>query len=151
MSALLENWFFLAVLLGCVAMHFFGHGHRGHPGQGDGPGEKRSAGERETEPAMAKGASAAPGGALDVRVWFWSVGSATSLSFVLCVAWGLLTPEALHMHELLELALPGFRWLSPGAFAIGLVESFAYGAYAGLVFVPLHNFFQRRWQGRHAS
>ncbi len=29
MSGLLENWFFLLVLLFCVGMHLFGHGH-GH-------------------------------------------------------------------------------------------------------------------------
>jgi hypothetical protein len=28
---------------------------------------------------------------------------------------------------------------------VGLVESFLYGAYAGLLFVPLHNLFYRRW------
>ena len=28
MGFLVENWFFLVVLLCCVAMHFFGHGHR---------------------------------------------------------------------------------------------------------------------------
>lgn len=29
MNVLLENWFFLLVLLLCVVMHLFGHGH-GH-------------------------------------------------------------------------------------------------------------------------
>ena len=29
MSFLVENWFFLLVLLACIGMHFFGHGH-GH-------------------------------------------------------------------------------------------------------------------------
>lgn len=84
---------------------------------------------------------------LDVRVWFWSLGCATALSSALCGLWGLVTPEPLHMRRLLELALPGFRWLSPAAFLVGLVESFAYGAYAGIVFVPLHDYFWRRWQG----
>jgi len=28
---------------------------------------------------------------------------------------------------------------------VGLVESFLLGAYAGLLFVPLHNFFWRHW------
>ena len=30
---------------------------------------------------------------------------------------------------------------------LGLLESFLYGAYAGLVFVPIHNFFARSWGG----
>jgi hypothetical protein len=28
---------------------------------------------------------------------------------------------------------------------LGLVESFLYGAYAGLVFTPIHNFIARRY------
>lgn len=81
----------------------------------------------------------------DVKVWMWSLGTASAVSFVLCVLYGLVTPEPLHMHEFLELVLPGFRWLSLGSFALGLVESFLWGAYAGIVFVPIHNFFHRRW------
>jgi hypothetical protein len=27
MQSLIENWFFLLVALGCLAMHLFGHGH----------------------------------------------------------------------------------------------------------------------------
>lgn len=83
----------------------------------------------------------------NLKAWVWSLGSATAVSFVLCVLWGLVMPEALHMHQLLEIVLPGFTWLSVGAFFIGLVESFLWGAYAGLVFVPLHNLFFRRWAG----
>jgi 2TM family of unknown function (DUF5676) len=82
---------------------------------------------------------------LNTKVWFWALGTTAALSFAVCVVWGLVTPEALHMHRFLELVLPGFRWLTPAAFAVGLVESFLYGAYAGLVFVPVHNFFWRRW------
>ena len=81
----------------------------------------------------------------NTKVWTWSLGTFAAISYLLCILWGLATPEALHMHEALELVLPGFVWLSPGAFLLGLVESFAWGAYAGLLFVPLHNFFQRRW------
>lgn len=50
------------------------------------------------------------------------------------------------MTQFLEIALPGFRWLSVGSFLLGLVESFLYGAYAGLVFVPLYNFLLRRYR-----
>lgn len=46
--------------------------------------------------------------------------------------YGLLVPKAFHMTQFLEIALPGFQGLSLGAFALGLVESFIYGAYAGL-------------------
>ena len=40
---------------------------------------------------------------------------------------------------------PGFKWLTLPGFLIGLVESFLYGAYAGLVYVPVYNFFARRF------
>ena len=55
-------------------------------------------------------------------------------------------PKAFHMVQLLEIALPGFRWLSVGSFFLGLVESFLYGAYTGLVFVPIYNFVLRRYR-----
>lgn len=84
---------------------------------------------------------------LRLKVWTWSLATTSAVSFVVCVVWGLVTPEALHMHRFLESVLPGFQWLSPTSFLVGLVESFLYGAYLGLVFVPIHNFFQRRWGG----
>lgn len=82
---------------------------------------------------------------LNIKVWFWSWGTFAAVSFVLCVIYGLVTPEILHMHEFLEMVLPGFTWLSPVSFLIGLVESFLWGAYLGIVFVPIHNFFYKRW------
>ena len=74
----------------------------------------------------------------------WALGLFGAVTFVVCVAYGLVVPRAFHMVQLLEIALPGFTWLSLGSFAIGLVESFLYGAYAGLVFVPIYNFVSRR-------
>jgi hypothetical protein len=35
--------------------------------------------------------------------------------------------------------------LTVGGFFLGLIESFLWGAYIGLVFVPIYNFFYRRW------
>jgi hypothetical protein len=75
----------------------------------------------------------------------WSLGVFAACTFVLCIVYGLLVPKALHMTQFLEMTLPGFQWLSVGAFALGLVESFLYGAYAGLVYTPIHNFFARRF------
>lgn len=49
------------------------------------------------------------------------------------------------MHEVLEQVLPAFKWLTWWGFLLGLVESFLYGVYAGLVYVPIYNFLQRRW------
>ena len=82
---------------------------------------------------------------LNIKVVSWALATTTSISFVVCVVFGLVTPETLHMHALLEQVLPGFKWLTPQGFLIGLVESFLYGAYAGLVYVPVYNFFARRF------
>ena len=54
-----------------------------------------------------------------------SVGILLSFSFALCV-------------------LPGVRWISWPSALLGLVESFAYGWYIAVVFVPTWNFFSRR-------
>tara|TARA_R110000822_G_scaffold296514_2_gene418953 strand:- start:604 stop:762 length:159 start_codon:yes stop_codon:yes gene_type:complete len=48
------------------------------------------------------------------------------------------------MSALLEQVLPAFKWLTWWGFLLGLVESFLYGAYAGLVFCPVYNFLYRR-------
>lgn len=82
---------------------------------------------------------------LNWKVVTSSLGTFAAVTFVLCVAYGLVVPEPFHMAQLLEITLPGFRWLTAGSFVLGLVESFLYGAYAGLVFTPIYNFFARRW------
>ena len=82
---------------------------------------------------------------LNIKAVSWSLGLFTALSFVLCVAYGLVVPARLHAATFLEAVLPAFRWLTLPGFLLGLVESFLYGAYAGLAFVPIYNFFSRRW------
>ena len=83
---------------------------------------------------------------LNIKVVSWSLGIFTAISFIVCVIYGLIVPPSLHqMASFLEMALPAFKWLTFGGFCLGLVESFLYGAYAGLVFVPIYNCFNRRW------
>lgn len=82
---------------------------------------------------------------LNIRVVTWALATFTTFSFVVCVLYGLIVPESFHMVQFLEIALPGFKWLTFGSFFIGLVESFLYGAYTGLVFTPIYNIYQRRW------
>lgn len=69
----------------------------------------------------------------------------TSISYVLCVLYGLVTPEGLHMHQFLEMVLPAFTWISVGSFLLGLVESILWGAYIGFVFSLIYNALYRRW------
>lgn len=76
---------------------------------------------------------------LNWKVMMWSFGLFAAAIFVSCVVYGLLVPKEFHAPQLLEMALPGFRWLTVGSFFLGLVESLLYGAYVGLVFVPIYN------------
>ena len=85
---------------------------------------------------------------LNWKIVSWSLGSWAAVSFVVCVMWGLVVPEALHMHAFLETVLPAFKWLTWWGFLLGLAESFLFGFYAGFVYVPIRNFFEKRW-GEH--
>ena len=78
---------------------------------------------------------------LNIRVVSWSLGVFTAISFVLCVIYGLIVPPSLHMSAFLKMVLPAFKWLTLPGFFFGLIESFLWGAYMGLVFVPIYNFF----------
>ena len=82
---------------------------------------------------------------LSIRVVAWSLAAAAAVSYLVCILFMLIAPEPLHMHAFLEQVLPGFHWLTLPGFITGLIESFLYGAYAGLVYVPIYNFFSRRW------
>ena len=81
---------------------------------------------------------------LNIKVVAWTLGSWSAISFIVCVLYGLIAPESLHTATLLEQVLPAFKWLTGWGFALGLIESFLYGACAGLVYVPLYNWFSRR-------
>lgn len=82
---------------------------------------------------------------LNIKVVSWALGIFAAFSFILCVLYGLIVPQTLHMHQALEAVLPAFKWLTFWGFCLGLIESFLYGVYAGLVFVPIYNFLTRRW------
>jgi len=76
-----------------------------------------------------------------------AVGHATSLflaiSFTLCVLWDLLLPEYA-MYAVWRTLLPGFEWLSWRSFFLGLLESWGYGWFFALIWVPIYNFFAAR-------
>ncbi|MBS2132169.1 hypothetical protein KEX41_28710 (plasmid) [Burkholderia thailandensis] len=72
-----------------------------------------------------------------------SLGLFLVITYVLCVGFDLLFPgEA--MHQSWQAFLPNFKWLTWPSFALGLIESFAYGWYVALIFCPLYNFFAAR-------
>jgi len=47
---------------------------------------------------------------LNLLVVTWSLAIFSSWTFTVCVLYGLITPESLHMHDFLEMVLPGFKW-----------------------------------------
>ncbi len=71
-----------------------------------------------------------------------AVGHASSLflamTFILCVIFDVLFPEAA-MYRSWQALLPGFKWLSWSSFLLGLVESYGYGWYFALIWVPIYN------------
>ena len=85
---------------------------------------------------------------LNPRIWTVSLASWMAISFTLCVIGGVVVPDLPIPHRTLELLLPGFRWISAPAFALGLAESAAYGGFAAWLFVSLHNHFARRWAAK---
>ena len=82
---------------------------------------------------------------LNIKVWTMSSGGWMAVTFTICVLGGVLAPGLPIPHRTLDLLLPGFRWISLGSFALGLVETVLYGVYVGWSFASLHNFFARRW------
>ncbi|WP_350588369.1 DUF5676 family membrane protein [Psychrobacter sp. 78a-MNA-CIBAN-0178] len=75
------------------------------------------------------------------------VGNSVSLflliSYLFCIGFGLLAPEQISMHEAWAPLLPGFEWLTWTGFLIGLVESYLYGWYFAILFVPLYRWFAK--------
>ncbi len=69
-------------------------------------------------------------------------GHATSLllaiSFVLCVGFDLIFPSHA-MFQSWQKLLPGFQWISWRSFFLGVIESYGYGWYITLIWVPIYN------------
>lgn len=82
---------------------------------------------------------------LNIKLVSWTLGLWGAVTFIVCLIYGLVTPQSLHMHEFLEQVLPAFKWLTWWGFLLGLAESFLYGVYAGMVYVPIYNALKRRW------
>jgi hypothetical protein len=78
---------------------------------------------------------------LKIRVWIWTLGLLFTQIFVVCVLRDLMSPLPPGMRRLFEIFLPGFTWLTVTRFLVGLAESFLWGVYAALVFVPAVNIF----------
>ena len=72
-----------------------------------------------------------------------SLGGFLALSFLACVALGLVVPDA-GMHKPWLQFFPGFEWLTWRGVLIGLVWSQVYAWYTALVFGSLFNMIAAR-------
>ena len=73
----------------------------------------------------------------------WALSLFLMITYLVCIGFDLLFPQYAMYRAWADL-LPGFEWLTPTGFVIGLIETFLYGWYVALVFVPLHNAFASR-------
>lgn len=80
---------------------------------------------------------------IDVTALGLSLSSFFVVSYVLCIASGLIVP-GWGLHQPWLQFFPGFEWLTLRGFLIGLVESAVYGWYVALVLGPLFNLFAAR-------
>lgn len=74
----------------------------------------------------------------------WTLAVFAAVVFTLDMLLGALFPNWWVMHNIYEFLLPGFTFISWGAFFLGLVESFIGGYLTAVLFVPIYNFFVSR-------
>ena len=71
-----------------------------------------------------------------------ALGTFLAISFVLCTLFGIFVPGA-KMYETWLPLLPGVTWISWPSALLGFVESFAWGWYVALLFIPILHAFDR--------
>lgn len=81
---------------------------------------------------------------LYTKVVALSLGVFLAVIYFICVIFDLLWP-VYEMRRVWSLLLPGFTWLTPSSFLLGLAESFVWGLLAGIIFVPIYNYFAGRF------
>ena len=74
----------------------------------------------------------------------WTLAVFATVVFALDMLFGVLFPNWWVMQNLYEFLLPGFTFISWGAFLLGLVESFIGGFLTAVLFVPIYNYFAGR-------
>ena len=74
-----------------------------------------------------------------------------TITYVLCIVYGLVLPDQGFHRTLMPMLLPGFAWLTWPAYFIGLAWSVAFGWYVAAVFTPLYNFFAARSDAQRST
>ena len=80
----------------------------------------------------------------------WALAVFAAVVFGLDMLVGALFPNWWVMQKAWELVLPGFTFISWGAFFLGLVESFIGGFLTAVIFVPIWNYFAAREEAKTA-
>lgn len=80
----------------------------------------------------------------------WALAVFAAVVFALDMLFGALFPNGWVMQKAWELVLPGFTFISWGAFFLGLVESFIGGFLTAVIFVPIWNYFAAREEAKTA-
>ena len=78
---------------------------------------------------------------LKSRTWISTLGLLFAEIYVMFVIRDLISPLSISTQRVFEIVLPGFRWLTPGRFLLGLAESFLWGVYVALVLAPAANIY----------
>ncbi len=84
---------------------------------------------------------------LNTKVLALSLGVFLAVIYIICVLFDLLLP-VYEMRRLWSLLLPGFTWLTPSSFLLGLAESFIWGLLIGIILVPIYNYFAEKFEGK---
>ena len=82
---------------------------------------------------------------LNIKVVTWTLALFTTLSYLFCLVYSVFTPGTIHMLAFLQQVLPGYEPNSWSGFSLGLIKSFLWGVYIGIVYVPIYNLLFRRW------
>jgi len=79
------------------------------------------------------------------KLWIWVLGLLFMQAFVLFILRSFFHPISPAMKHLLEILLPGFKWLTITGFLIGLAESFIAGVYVALLALPVVRVFYLKY------
>ena len=75
------------------------------------------------------------------RTWICTLGLLFAQIYIMFVIRDLISPLSVSTRRVFEILLPGFQWLTPGRFLLGLAESFLWGVYTALVVTPAANIY----------
>lgn len=101
MAWLAQNWFWVLIFFGFIAMHLFGHGGQGSMGEVAAVAEGMASTELRIRTRRTRAFPAATGieerAMLNIKLVSWALGLWGAITFIVCVVYGLVTPQSLHM------------------------------------------------------